>query len=250
MREFVMVGEDLPLISSKLGTAYSFILIVLLLLYFFQKKTATQIKQWQKSLNLQEHALIFQQLYHQVDGFMCSLQARKTQDAIEYVYGEIEFLSFIALLSLVQPNRDTIFYDLGSGTGKAVLACALVFPVHKSVGVELLPELYLSSCNQKTHLTTIQNYAEIAKKIEFIQGNFLAVDLKEATLIFINSTTMIGPIWEQLCARLNNLSQLNTVITTSKALISNNFIVIKTTNIQMSWGVVHAYIHTRKTNLN
>ena len=68
--------------------------------------------------------------------------ARQKQDAIEYVYGEIEFLPFIALLSLDKPDSKTVFYDLGSGIGKAVLACAMVYPVHKSVGVELLPELY------------------------------------------------------------------------------------------------------------
>ena len=57
---------------------------------------------------------------------------------------------------------------------------------------------------------------------------------------------MFGSVWESLCARLNNLPQLNTVITTSKSLISNNFLVTNHTRIEMSWGIVEAYIHTRK----
>ncbi len=236
--------------NTKLVLIYLFIVIALLLIFFYHKRKELRINQWQKTLNLQEHQQFFQQLYQPIDGFALSNRARQKQDAIEYTYGEIEFLPFIALLSLVRPDGETVFYDLGSGIGKAVLACAMVYPVHKSVGVELLPELYLGACNQAKLLATYPNYVEKTKKIEFILGNFLEVDLNEATLIFINSTTIFGSVWEDLCARINNLPQLNTVITTSKILISNNFFVTNHTKIEMSWGVVDAYIHTRKTNLH
>ncbi|MCL9683072.1 hypothetical protein MJ258_02735 [Legionella sp. EUR-108] len=223
--------------------------MVLLLFLLRKKRKLRRIRQWQKMLNLQEHQQIFQQLYQPIDGFMLSNQARQKQNAIEYTYGEIKFLPFIALLSLVKPDHKTIFYDLGSGIGKAVLACAMVYPVRKSVGVELLPELHLGACSQAEQLAMDPNYAEKAKKIEFILGSFLEVNLNEATLVFINSTTLLGTVWESLCARINDLPQLNTVITTSKTLISNNFLVTNHTKIEMSWGVVEAYIHRRKTNL-
>ena len=245
-----MVDELLGLINSKPVLAFFFILIVLLPMYFYQRRDLIRVKRWQNSLNLHDHALVFQQLYQPIDGFMLSRQARKKQDAIEYIYGEIEFLPFIALLSLTQPDCETVFYDLGSGIGKAVLACAMVFPVHESVGVELLSELYLGACNQSQQLKKIPNYSEKAKKIKLIQGNFLEVDLKDATLIFINSTTIMGSLWENLCVRLDDLPQLKTVITTSKALQSNYFLVVKRTKVQMSWGVVEAYIHTKKTNFH
>jgi hypothetical protein len=245
-----MVDKALASINSTVGLIYLFIILVVLLVFFRQKRKRLRIRQWQKMLNLEEHQHVFQQLYQAVDGFMLSNQARQKQDAIEYTYGEIEFLPFIALLSLVKPDHGTVFYDLGSGIGKAVIACAMVYPVHKSVGVELLPELYLGACSQVKLLTMNPNYTEKTKKMEFIQGSFLEVDLKEATLIFINSTTIFGSVWEALCVRLNNLPQLSTVITTSKSLKSNNFLVTNHTRIEMSWGIVEAYIHTRKTNLH
>jgi hypothetical protein len=229
-----------------MNTIYSALLI--LLLFYFLLRKQIRIKRWQNSLKLQEHSQAFYLLYQNVDGFILSHQARQKQDAVEYVYGEIEFFSFIALLSLAQPNTTTVFYDLGSGIGKAVLACAMVYPVHKSVGVEFLPELYNSACTQTKKLIKIPNYTDAAKKIEFILGNFLEVSLQDATFIFINATTFIGSIWENLCSRLDSLPQLITVITTGKALISHNFLVIKSTKLQMSWGVVYAYIHIRKTN--
>lgn len=229
---------------------YLLIFFVLLLLYLYQKKKQLRIKRWEKALNIPSHAQIFQQLYEKVNGFLLSRQERQKQDAFEYTYGEIDFLSFIALLSLAKPDQDTVFYDLGSGVGKAVLACAMVFPVQKCIGVELFPSLYQCSCNQVNHLKKISGYEKKSGKIKFILDDFLEVDLNDATLIFINSTALFGPTWENLCSRLDKQPNLNTIITTSKTLISTEFSPVISTKIQMSWGPVLAYIHKRKTNLN
>lgn len=226
------------------------IIMTLLVVYFYQQKKRLQIKQWQKSLHLQQHQLIFQRLYQHVDGFQLSQQARKKQDAIEYTYGEIEFLPFIALLSLVDLDHKTIFYDLGSGVGKAVLACAMVYPIKKCIGIELLPELYHAACNQTAQLATQLDYVEKAKKIEFVLGDFLKVNLDEATLIFVNSTTILGSVWESLCKRLNGLPRLQTLITTSKTITPHDSFHISCTKIEMSWGIVEVYIHTKKQNFN
>jgi len=231
---------------SIANLAYLSSALLLLFLYFRHRKERRRIKRWQKSLHLRQHAKVFQEIYHNENGFVLSRHARQQQDAFEYVYGEIEFLSFIALLSLTKPGHETVFYDLGCGIGKAVLACAMVYPVHKSVGVELFPELYFSACKQAKKLVAIKNYAQQATKIEFILGNFLEVNLNDATLIFINSSAILGPTWEKLCTRLEKLPQLKTVITTSKALLSHKFSVVMSTKVEMSWGVVLAYIHKPK----
>ncbi|EHL32484.1 class I SAM-dependent methyltransferase [Legionella drancourtii] len=211
------------MICATFQLLYVVPLLPLLLFYIHGKRKQLRIKQWQKSLNLAEHAQFFQRLYQHENGFILSQQARKKRDAIDYVYGEITFLSFLALLSLTKPDENTVFYDLGCGIGKAVLACAMVFPIRKSVGVEILPELYFSACKQAKKLASIKNYAEQTKKIEFILGDFLKVNLDEATIIFINSTALFNPTWKTLCARLEYLPHLTTVITTSKALPSKLF---------------------------
>lgn len=158
---------------------------------FASQKKYFQIKRWQNSLQLQEHAQIFHQLYKTSNGFILSQTARRKRDAMEYSYGEIEFFSFIALLSLINPNENTVFYDLGSGTGKAVIACGMVFPVQKSIGIELFPELYSHSCQQVEQLAAIKQYERQAKRIEFRLGDFIEADLNDATLIFINSTAFL-----------------------------------------------------------
>lgn len=234
------------MLSSITITIYLILVFALSGRYLSRHLKQRRIAQWKKSLHINEHERIFQQLYQDTNGFLLSQQARQKSDSLDYVYGEIKFLPFLALFSLTQPDEHSVFYDLGCGVGKAVLACAMVYPIYKSVGVEILPQLYFNASKQVALLAQLPNYAERSKKIEFILGDFLAVNLDEATIIFINSTSFFDPTWEKICVRLAQLPKLKTVITTSKTLPDKHFKVILRTQIEMSWGVVSAYIHARK----
>lgn len=213
--------------------------------YVNHKKTQRQINKWLRHFKVDEHERVFQQLYQPINGFELSKTARTNQDAIEYTYGEIEFQSFIALLSLLKLDSTTVFYDLGSGTGKAILACAMVYPVQHSVGIELFSPLHACALAQQSALASQPGYMQRAAAIEFIHGDFLVVDLAAATVIFINASALIGPSWHNLCHRLNSLPQLQTVITTSKPLKNECFIVTGRTRVEMSWGIVNAFIHLK-----
>ncbi len=238
-----MVDNNIGVLCFISGLA-----ILVIICWVQQKKKQLKIKRWKKTLNLTQHEQVFQQLYRKIDGFTVSRLSREKKDAIEYTYGEIEFITFIALLSLVNPDQNTVFYDLGCGTGKAVIACAMVYPVHKSIGIELLPELYSVAQQQVHQLATYSSYQK--QNIHIIHDDILTADLSDATLIFINATTFLGAMWQELSVRLSNLPQLQTVITTSKALPNKDFALQGATQLQTSWGVVPAFIHTRKQFLH
>ena len=213
--------------------------------YYPRWQRRVAINAWYKALNLKTHEANHQKLYKEIDGFSLSRQARSEHDAIEYTYGEIHFSSFIALLSLTKPNANTVFYDLGSGTGKAVLACAMVFNVQKSCGIELFEALNLIATAQQHHLKKLTGYQAQSKALHFINADFLNVDFSDATLIFINATAFFGESWVSVHQALRQLKSGTIIITTSKQLPSEAFIVIKKTRVQMSWGTVDAYIHQR-----
>ena len=176
-------------------------------------------------------------------GFELSKKARVTGDAFEYTYGEIEFIPFIALIAMTKPTPNTRFYDLGCGTGKAVISCAMVFEMGHYCGIELFKELSDAALTQKERLTQLSAYENRAKKITFIHDNFLNADLSDATLIFINATALIGPTWEKLNEKLSKTPPGSVVICTTKKLISTAFYVTNITKVEMSWGITVAYIH-------
>ena len=203
------------------------------------------IKRWYNALSLKKHEESFQRLFASLDGFALSRQARIAHDAMEYTYGEIDFISFIGLLSLTHPTTDTVFYDLGSGTGKAVFATAMVFNVHKSCGIELFHTLHEAAIKQQQQLQQCLDYQDTAGSIHFINADFLHVDFSDATLIFINATALFGDTWIALNQRLNQTKSGTMIITTSKKLLSDHFAVKKITPVQMSWGRVNAYVQQR-----
>ena len=210
---------------------------------YLRLKKKLAIRKWYADLNLINHQRNFNKLYENVNGFTLSRQARAHNDAMEYTYGEIDFISFIAILSLANPNEKTKFYDLGSGTGKAVLATAMVFNVDKSSGIELFSLLHNASLEIKQDLARLPEYSEKVTKINFINDNFLNADFNDATIIFINATALFGESLNILTNRLGQLKPGTIIITTSKKIKKSNFKIIKTAPMQMSWGVVYAYIH-------
>jgi len=224
-----------------------FIIFVFIRQFFcWQRQWA--VNRWRRKLNLAAHQSIYNELYSVVNGFALSQRARQNGDAVEYVYGEIDFESFIALLSLCNVDQTTRFYDLGSGTGKAVLACAIVFPVKVSCGVELLTELYQCSKKQVNRLAKWPDYAEQVKHIHFINSNFLTVPLNDATHIFINATSFFGDLWQRISDHVEQINDGMIVISTSKKIKSKKFIVIRIVPVKMSWGIVEAYIQQRLPN--
>lgn len=225
------------------------ILLALLLLLYHYSKQKRAIKRWYHTLSLKEHHTHFHRLYDDLNGFILSKAARKERDAMEYTYGEIDFIAFIALIHSTKPTSETIFYDLGSGIGKAVLACAMVFNVKKSCGIELFDLLHQAALNQQQQLQLLPAYQNKATRICFIQGNFLEIDFSDATLIFINSTAFFGETWELLNQRLEQLNEEVIIITTTKKLISSQFQIIKILKVQMSWGIVTAYIHQKNRQI-
>lgn len=212
-------------------------------LVWLPSKRWWQLKRWRRSLHLDQHEACFLKLFNDVNGFLLSKDARRSHDAMEYTYGEIEFNSFIALISLTHPTSETIFYDLGSGVGKAVIACAMVYPVKKSCGIELFPLLHQAALTQQKRLQRIPAYQ--TANISFICTNFLHSDFQDATHIFINSTALFGESWQQLCEHLATLASETWIITTSKSLPATHFNLLYKTLISVSWGRVHAYIHQR-----
>lgn len=207
-------------------------------------KKRYEVWRWQRHWGLYPHLLFLQDLYRDVDGFQLSKQARQENDSIEFTYGEIDIMSFIAIMSLCRPHSNTVFYDLGSGVGKTVIACAIVFRVKKSCGIELFAPLHEAASLQKQRLKNHPSYQQHASTIRFLQKNFFEVPLLDASIIFVNAATFIADTWLHISAFLEQ-TQAGTLVITTKALRSNCFGIYAKTKARMSWGIVDIIIQVR-----
>ncbi len=209
-------------------------------------KQQAKIKRWYNTWGLTNHLAVYQDLFHDINGFTLSCKARSEHDAFEYTYGEIDFIPFIALLALTKPHVNTVFYDLGSGVGKAAIACSMVFNVAKSCGIELFRDLHNAALLQKKRLQALPNYKDKTQALHFIHDNILNCDISDASLVFINATAFFGETWSLMTQHLSQLKTGTIVITSSKKLSSPLFVVTQTTTVNMSWGTVLVYIQQRK----
>jgi hypothetical protein len=96
-------------------------------------------------------------------------------------YNEVEFTSFVALLHSVPVMDGEIFYDLGCGVGKSLVAAALSgICLLKVIGFEVLPSLSLccsdvlqslmAQAEDGLHLTTAARSAQMVGKLRPSSG--------------------------------------------------------------------------------
>jgi len=98
-------------------------------------------------------------------------------------YGETGYSSIEELINHYSNyfNKDTVFYDLGSGLGKIVIHVGIKYDVKKSCGIEYSKERYLKSLELLKNFNHNQN-------INFINDNILNCDLSDATVIYTDNT--------------------------------------------------------------
>eukprot|EP00435_Cladocopium_sp_Y103_P038858 s1099_g10.t1 len=95
--------------------------------------------------------------------------------------GEILFPSFCALVGDLQ--KGGTFLDLGSGSGRAAVAWALLQPTNRAVGVEIRPSLHQTALQAVGRLPpTVQ------RRLQLHCGDLFDFPLDGADVILVNST--------------------------------------------------------------
>lgn len=198
--------------------------------YFNHHPNGNELKKIEKSLKL---------LYKNTPSSFISYCDRKRLKIEEdaFTYGEIEFLSFFLILDIVKPKSHEVFYDLGSGSGKAVFATACYGEISKCYGIELLPKLYQLAKNKIIKAKAHHFLRDKSSRISFLNKNFLDMDFTDADIVFINATCLSHPSWEKIQEKLLKLKSGSRIIVTTKKILNNHFAVIYQGMTLMSWGV-------------
>lgn len=186
--------------------------------------------------NFQEITKFFNEIYKNIDGYEISKQARIESElnTEKFLYGEVPLLTCQQILEFANPKKG-LFCDLGSGTGRLVLAMQLLGNFRKSAGVEILPGLHNQAI--KVHQFLEQNHPDLAKKISFHQNDIFKTKLHNVDFIIMNHPFKDGEDFMKLEDKfLNELKPGSKIVTMIRALKNPAFKKLGTKTLKFSWG--------------
>lgn len=107
---------------------------------------------------------------------------RDVRDKTLY-YAEIDLSFLSVLLRAANPSGSGVFYDLGSGTGRAVLGAAKLAKWKKAIGVEYLAGLHKVATQFESKFKRLGG-----SPTQFLNKDFIDVDLSDAEVVFMYAT--------------------------------------------------------------
>jgi SAM-dependent methyltransferase len=170
------------------------------------------------------------------------------------VYGEVSFAALGELIfgpHLKLKSGEGVFYDLGSGTGRAVFAASYLHNFEKCWGIEILDGLtsasveVLEKYDQKQFRSKRTPVAVQDQKIGFTRASFLDIDWSDADVLFCNSTCFDDELMEALRTQAKSMKPDSYCVTLTKQLKSPHFRLVDSTPRVMSWGYATIHIQQR-----
>eukprot|EP00826_Nyctotherus_ovalis_P049655 TRINITY_DN6018_c0_g3_i2.p1 TRINITY_DN6018_c0_g3~~TRINITY_DN6018_c0_g3_i2.p1 ORF type:complete len:357 (+),score=99.51 TRINITY_DN6018_c0_g3_i2:580-1650(+) len=188
----------------------------------------------------------FSGLFGNVSGGLISQTERsaKKLTGAEFIYGEVEVLHFIALLRLASKETGQVFWDLGCGTGKAMVAAAMSENDFREIcGVELLEGLHKVASKAMERLCEDKEYKK--KNFKLFKGDMKEVDWTNADIIYAASICFPANLIEALAEKGRRLKKGTKILTLKKWPLPEVYRVLYNLNVKMSWGRTGVYIMER-----
>jgi hypothetical protein len=186
---------------------------------------------------------IFKEVFSKTKGGSISQEERNVKElhGSEYTYGEIEVLYFIDLLKTVYTKKGGVFWDLGSGAGKALIAAALGYnSFDKICGVEQLEGLYTVSIEIINKFCAKSNIDKSLFSV--VKGDMRTIDWSNADVIYASSICFPDDLIKELAEKGKSLKK-GTIILSLKAWhLKTEYKVVNNIQLKMTWGKTGLYI--------
>jgi len=190
---------------------------------------------------------IFDSLYRDINGKKISHEGRAKLPYfyIGYTYGEVTYEGFSKMVEITKPKRNEVFYDLGSGTGKAVFIASQC-DFSQLVGIEIIKELHESAQNVlNTYKNSPNNKYNMDERIRFINSDFTKTDISDADVLFLNATCMYYELFPVFLAKLEQCKKGTRIITNSVSIRSTSYKIQSVGYFPFTWGNEEVFIHER-----
>ncbi|MDR1425661.1 MAG: methyltransferase domain-containing protein [Rickettsiales bacterium] len=207
-------------------------------------------------INLKNNEEIFKNMFDDgINGHLISHRGRAQMDPkdIKYlIYGEMPFLELAHIFEEPKISDDfkraSVFYDLGSGTGKVVIGAALLLPkLKKIIGIEIVETLFDTSVQIREKF---ESQTGLTNKIEFINDNFLKIDYSSPSpdIVFMHYPMHEAEnLYLELEEKLTNELKPGTLIVSCIRDLKNTetFPLLAKTKINCSYSGVTVYYHRK-----
>jgi hypothetical protein len=181
-------------------------------------------------------------LYHDSKGRTDSVK----NDVCE-TYGEILYSGVEKILSVIQPSKNDVFVDYGSGLGKIVIHAFLKSSVREAYGIESAPDLHQQALNAAQRLQhELPGFYEDGRKLTFLLGNFLELRLTNVTIALVNATCFTQSLLNELGKVLDQTPSIHTVLSSRPISIFERFVFKRTIRIECSWDTALCYVYGTK----
>jgi hypothetical protein len=194
----------------------------------------------------------FERLYAGVEGYPLSHRERNrlgTNDR-SLTYGEVTAAGFLDVLAKTAPAPGETFYDLGSGTGRAVILAALAHPFGRLVGIELLETLHHAAVEVRGRFDSEVRPDLPAPQreavLELRGGDFLAADLSDAGVIFMQSNCFEPPLVKALVAKFERLPSGVRILALGQFLNAPHLALEETGPCELGWGSSFFALYRRR----
>jgi hypothetical protein len=166
------------------------------------------------------------------------------------VYGEIDFEGFRKLLQCLPPpvsHGEGIFYDIGSGSGKAVFTARFTGDFDQCVGIELLPNLHQLATSVNSLYKILYRHKLKWQTVAFHCADLMEYDWSDGTVVYAPSLLFDDAMMACISTKAQDLQQGAYLISLKRfaAMDPTAFEIIQEAVFPMSWGSANIYIYRR-----
>lgn len=158
-----------------------------------------------------------------------------------YTYGETPLSSMETIASICGIKKEDHIYDLGCGRGR-VSFWLHAFYQCKVTGVDYI-DTFTQTANK------IRSKLQL-KNLQFINKNFLDLNLNDASVIYLYGTMLTQNEIEALIKKFETVPPETKIITVSYPLNDytdqNCYEIMNHFSVPFPWGIADVYIQTRK----
>ena len=193
----------------------------------------------------------FERLYSGIAGYEVSHRQRQRDnlDDRSLIYGEVLPEGFHQLLVQANVPAGGVFYDLGSGTGKAIVLAALLGSFSRLIGAEFLSDLVETSrsvlARFDAEVRPTLAPEQQGQRIELISSDLLSINFSDADLVFTHSTCFESKLLEAMGQKMVDLKKGAKVIGIGRRIPSDHLNLLSRTTIALDWGSTFGVLYER-----